>query len=121
MIYVEPYKGSDDKGATYTKPVYLVISDITVSAAEIFVLCMKDLPRVKTIGKPTRGALSDILGKSLPNGWDFGLSNEIYLDSSGVCFEAKGIPPNIPMTILDPTKPDLGHAEVILEIAKSIK
>jgi C-terminal processing protease CtpA/Prc len=31
----------------------------------------------------------------LPNEWEFGLSNEIYLDTKGNNYEAIGIPPNI--------------------------
>ncbi len=69
----------------------------------------------------TRGALSDILSKTLPNGWSLGLSNEIYHDSQGICYEAIGIPPDTKRTILDPAKTDAGHASAILEIATSIK
>ena len=116
-IFVEPYNKSG-KPLTYSQPVYLVTSDITVSAAEIFVLCMKDIPHVTVVGQPTRGALSDVLSKTLPNGWAFGLSNEVYRDSRGICFEAKGIPPKINMTIIDPAKPDLGHAAAIASIAE---
>ena len=116
-IYVEPFK-QNGKSVTYTKPVYLVVSNITVSAAEIFVLCMKDLPHVTTVGTPTRGALSDVLSKTLPNGWAYGLSNEIYRDSKGVCFEAIGIKPKVEMLIIDPKKPDLGHAAAIARVVE---
>ena len=120
-IYVEPYQGQNGKGVTYTKPVYLVTNDVTMSAAEIFVLCMKDLPHVTTVGKATSGALSDVLSKTLPNGWSFGLSNEIYRDSQGVCYEAKGIPPEVDLTVIDPAKPDLGHAAAIAKVAAMAK
>ena len=118
-IYLEPYVQKD--AVTYTKPVYLAINDVTMSAAEIFVLCMKDLPHVTTVGKSTRGALSDVLSKTLPNGWAFGLSNEIYTDANGKCFEAIGIPPEIPLKLVDPTKPGLGHAAAILKVADMAK
>lgn len=118
-IYVD--RPSDQQAVIYNKPIYLVTSDITVSAAEIFVLCMKDLPDVTTIGTTTRGALSDILSKTLPNGWNFGLSNEIYRDSKGVCYEAVGIPPKQSRSILNPAQADAGHAAAILEIANSIQ
>jgi len=32
------------------------------------------------------------LEKRLPNGWYFSLSNEVYLDNQGVCYESIGIP-----------------------------
>jgi carboxyl-terminal processing protease len=120
-IYIQPYKNADGQVRTYAKPVYLATNDFTVSAAEIFVLCMKDFPHVTTIGQTTRGSLSDILAKTLPNGWQFGLSNEIYRDSQGVCFEATGIPPEVSLTIVDPKQRDFGHAAAILKIAKQIK
>ena len=114
-VFVQPAAGD---GPSYRKPIYLVINDVTVSAAEIFVLCMKDLPNVTLIGKKTRGALSDVLPKTLPNGWAFGLSNEVYLDSKGTCYEPIGIPPKIELEVIDPTQPDLGHARAIREIAE---
>lgn len=119
--YVTPYSTSHKDGAMYTKPIYLVTNDITASAAEIFTMCMQAMPHVTTIGLPTEGALSDILGKTLPNGWDLGLSNEIYVDHKGVCHEGPGVPPEIKMNIFDPEDiTRVGHTEAIEKIAKII-
>ncbi len=75
----------------FTKPVYLLNSENTGSAAETFSLMLKDLPQVTIIGEATYGSLSDVLPFQLPNGWQMGLSNEIYRDSMGDEFEGKGI------------------------------
>ncbi len=112
--YVIPYASKNPDGVMYDKPVYLVTSDLTVSAAEVFTMCMRAFPQVKTVGQRTAGALSDVLDKTLPNGWEFGMSNEIYVDHQGVCHEGVGIPPSVNVEIFDTAKPlHLIHAESI--------
>ena len=59
------------------------------------VLSSLTLDNVNRIGSHTEGVFSDVLDKALPNGWEFGLSNEVYLDANGVNYESIGIPPNI--------------------------
>jgi carboxyl-terminal processing protease len=93
-IHIEP---SDRP--RYAGPVYLLTSDVTVSAAEIFTLAMRALPNVTHVGQATRGSLSDMLTKRLPNGWTVTLSNEVYLDADGKAWEGRGIPPRIPMQV----------------------
>ena len=66
--------------ARYLGPVYLLTSDVTVSAGEIFTLFMRALPNVVHVGGATRGALSDMIEKPLPNGWSLALPAEIYRD-----------------------------------------
>lgn len=78
----------------YLKPVYVYTSDHTVSAAETFVMAMKALPNVIHVGDTTRGAFSDILDKTLPNGWEVGLSNMFYWDKDGNSWEGKGLTPD---------------------------
>lgn len=65
---VQPFQGD----------IVLLTSRHTVSAAEVFVLAMKDLPKVTIIGEPTAGALSDILQRRTSNGWLLELSHELY-------------------------------------------
>jgi C-terminal processing protease CtpA/Prc len=79
----------------FTGPVYYLQSGNTVSAAEIFTLAMMALPNATRIGTRTYGVLSDMLGKRLPNGWSFSLSNEIYLAVDGKLYEGLGIPPGV--------------------------
>lgn len=79
---------------TFTKPVLLMTSDITVSAGEIFVLAMRSFSHVRQIGMKTRGALSVEIARTLPNGWAFGMSSEVILDQDGKWYEGVGIPVN---------------------------
>ena len=79
----------------YTKPVLLLTSKQTASAAEILVLSSLSLPTFTRLGANTRGIFSDELTKRLPIGWGFGLSNEIYLDRNGTNYEGVGISPDI--------------------------
>ena len=77
----------------YTKPVYLITSQRTASAAEIFTLAMKSLDNVHLVGEETAGILSKMLSVQLPNGWQLSLSNEVYRDRQGKSFEVSGIEP----------------------------
>lgn len=76
-------------------PISVLTSGMTVSAAEVAVLIFKALPATEIIGETTRGAFSDILDKTLPNGWTLGLSNERYSSYEGENYEQRGISPDI--------------------------
>ena len=78
----------------FTDDIVILTSPYTVSAAELFILCLKDLPYVTIVGENTTGAFSTILTHILPNGAEVGLSNEIYSDAQGVVFEVVGIGPD---------------------------
>ncbi len=75
----------------FTGDIILLTSPYTISAAELFTLCVKDLPYVTIVGENTGGAFSTILEHTLPNGATVGLSNEIYSDTQGEVFEVVGI------------------------------
>lgn len=107
-LYVEPYSG-----LTYTGPVTLVTSASTVSAGEILTMSLRSLPNVTHIGEPTRGSLSDILAKTLPNGWVVTLSNEIYTDHQGKLWEGPGILPTRSIPVLAPQAPVSSHLQAI--------
>ncbi|MFE9663236.1 S41 family peptidase [Streptomyces sp. NPDC005955] len=80
----------------YDGPVALLISGATVSAGETFTHALQERPTPTTlIGENTQGVFSDTLGRELPNGWRFTLSNERYTDPRGRCFEGPGIPADI--------------------------
>lgn len=79
----------------WLKPVAVIASGDTASAAETFLLAMKQLPQVTLIGQPSNGALSDTLPKRLPNGWVVTLSNEIYRDAAGQGYEVSGVAPAV--------------------------
>src|SRR5262249_7331560 len=77
-------------------PVVLLTSSDSVSAAETFTMAILDRqPHVTRVGANTQGVFSDVLGRKLPNGWSFGLPNEIYLTKDGKAFDGPGVPPDI--------------------------
>lgn len=105
----------------FTKPVFLISSQDTVSAAEVFALAMRALPNVIHVGETTDGSLSDELWKKLRNGWIVGLSNEVYLDSEGAAWEGLGVPPEKFMAVDDgaPTKDDRRAVEDFLAVIEA--
>ena len=67
----------------------------SVSAAETFTMAlMGRTPHITRIGESTQGVFSDVLGRTLPNGWNFGLPNERFLTQDGVAFDGPGVPPD---------------------------
>jgi carboxyl-terminal processing protease len=106
----------------FTGPIYVLTSDVTVSAGEVFVLAMSALPHVVLAGRPTRGCFSDELPRSLPNGWWFGLSNEVYRDAAGGIHEVRGLEPALPLEVFDPS--DLfgsGHRRAVASLAAIVR
>ncbi len=84
-------------GNPYSQPVYLLISTESASATEIMILSSISMDHITSIGSNTEGVFSDILDKVLPNGWEFGLSSEVYESMDGINYEGPGIPPDIDM------------------------
>jgi len=92
-LYFEPAE------FVYRKPVVLIAGPDTASAAEVFVLAMRNLAQVQVIGEATQGTLSEMLEKILPNGWRVTLSNQLYRDPNGINYEVAGIPPQLAVTV----------------------
>jgi carboxyl-terminal processing protease len=88
--YLEP-KGE----AQFTRPIVLLTCDAVFSGAEAFALAIKSLPHVTIVGDYTNGIFSYQLEKKLPNGWEYSLSHQVYLSADMVCYEARGVPPDI--------------------------
>ncbi|MEM8846092.1 MAG: S41 family peptidase [Bacteroidota bacterium] len=78
----------------YVNPIFLLTSQQSASASDFLVMASKALPHFTRIGSRSQGALSDALEKPLPNGWSFAISNEVYYDIDGICYESIGIPPH---------------------------
>ncbi|WP_439484372.1 S41 family peptidase [Cyclobacterium plantarum] len=87
-IYIDP------NPINYANPIYILTSNQTASASETFVLGSLNLPKVQRIGSNTAGVFSDVLDKRLPNGWNFGLSNEVYESPNNKNYEKTGINPD---------------------------
>ncbi len=81
-------------------PVVELIGPLTISAGETFTQAlMGRVPHVTRIGESTQGVFSDVLGRGLPNGWRFGLPNEVYRTPEGATFDGPGIPPDIAVPV----------------------
>lgn len=115
-VYVGPVERPSFLG-----PVYLMTSPSTISAAEIMTMSLRALPNVTHIGQPTNGALSDVLGVILPNGWELSLSNEIYRDAKGILWEGRGISPTVPLTIVSETDLLDHHPDAVATVVERIK
>jgi hypothetical protein len=80
--------------------VVLLISSDSNSGAETFAMAFLDRqPHIIRVGANTQGVFSDVLLRHLPNGWMFGLPNEIYLTKDGKAFDRVGVPPDINVPI----------------------
>ena len=82
-------------------PIAILTSKDTGSAAESLVMAMLSLPEVSIVGERSEGITSTTLKKSLLNGIQVTLSNELLLDHDGRNYEATGIPVDIPTTAFD--------------------
>lgn len=92
----------------FTKPIRILTSIATASAAEIFTVAMKQNPYVKTVGESTNGIYSTILNKELPNGWKYSLSNEVVNDINGKVYEAIGVKPDVQVPFPNKTQRNSG-------------
>jgi C-terminal processing protease CtpA/Prc len=101
----------------FTRPVVLLTSEITASAAEEFVLLMRALPHVTHAGERTRGILSDMLPKPLPGGLVVTLSHQAVRDADGRLFEGAGIPPAESLPVFPPGREATGLAEAVRAVA----
>lgn len=86
-------------GAPYSRPVLLLTSEITASAAEVFVTLMRAFPGVTQVGGTTRGMLSSLLPKPFPNGFQATMAYQRVLDADGGLHEARGLEPARPIEL----------------------
>ena len=87
------------------KPLYVLASPQTGSAAEVFTMASMAIPYAKRLGSATTGATSDALAKNLPNGWHFSISNEYYTNLQGRNFENTGVPVDYDMHYMRERQP----------------
>ena len=103
----------------FTKPVYLMMTDISRSAAEAFAMMMGALPNVRLVGSRTLGTLSGMLGKSIGNFYTT-YSNQRFLTREGNYYEAIGVQPDIEMEIFTDKKVMDGHKAAVLKLVDQI-
>lgn len=81
-------------------PVVELTGPLTISAGETFTqTLMGRTPHVVRVGENTQGVFSDVLGRELPNGWGFGLPNEVFRTAQGTTFDGPGIPPDVSVPV----------------------
>ncbi|MCL7943731.1 S41 family peptidase [Marinobacter sp. ATCH36] len=103
---------------TYGGNLFVLTSELTASAAEIFVLALLQHPHLTLIGEPTLGILSDTLERHLPNGWHMTLSNEVYRAFDGETYEDVGIPPHIRLPFLGRVGRESGRDPMLDRVLK---
>lgn len=79
----------------FLKPIVLLTSRYTASAAEMFVMAMSVIPNVTVVGDTTGGGVGAPIYRELPNGWTYRLSTRYYADANGRVMEGVGIIPDI--------------------------
>jgi carboxyl-terminal processing protease len=81
----------------FLKPVVVLTSRVTSSAAEMFVMAMQNLPQITIVGDTTGGGVGSPVFRELPNGWTYRLSTEITADAQGRIIEGVGVFPDVPV------------------------
>jgi carboxyl-terminal processing protease len=117
----QPFEVTPSARARFLGPVFLLTSDITLSAGEVLALYMRALPNVRHVGETTRGAFSDTTNKPLPNGWTLVLPSEIYRDPAGQTYEVRGLPPQRRLEVFPRNNLVGGHARAVLELIDDIR
>ena len=85
----------------YTKPIALLVGKNTASAAEHFVLALRELPYITVVGSPTAGVLGSTKQGQLPNGWTYQLTISKVVSADMISYEGTGIPPDIAVSFSD--------------------
>lgn len=111
-LYIEP-----SEGARWLRPVVVLTNRSVYSAANHFVLIMRELPNVAIVGDRTGGGSGMPLNSTLPNGWRVRLSACPTLDLQRKHTEF-GIDPDIKVDI---TSDDWNKGrDTIIETAKAL-
>ena len=102
--------------------VVLLTGPDTISAGETFAMALMGRePHVTRIGLNTQGVFSDVLGRTLPNGWRFGLPNEIYRAADGQAFDGPGVPPDIRASFFSPEDGGAGRDAALDKAIESLE
>ncbi len=110
-LHISPAK------SVYPGAIYLLTSEVTASAAESFVLMMRAFPRITHVGQSTRGGLSSLLPKPLPNDFLVTIAYQKVLDAEGRLYEVVGIPPQRPIELFPSDNLYLKFGEVLRQLA----
>ena len=101
--------------------VAVLIGPDTVSAGETFTMALMGRePHVVRIGLNTQGVFSDVLNRTLPNGWHFRLPNEVYFAADGKTFDGGGIPPDIRVPFFSAKDLQIGQDSALDEAIRQL-
>ncbi|SRR5579883_224812 len=90
-----PFYSATARQPLWTKPIVILTSRTTMSAAEWCTMSARILPNVTVIGDTTQGAFSSRLDRELSNGWHYSMSFMRVSDANHVCHEGIGLIPDI--------------------------
>lgn len=79
----------------FTKPILVLTTWSTASAAETFLLAMRTQAHVRQMGSITAGNFSDSPMWEAPNGWAYTISVGDYRAADGKSYEGIGLAPDI--------------------------
>jgi len=100
-------------------PVIELTGVQSISAAETFTQALMDRkPKVIRVGETTQGVFSDVLQRTLPNGWEFGLANERFV-TDGKSYDNVGIAPDVAVESFTPAA-RATHRDAAVETALAI-
>lgn len=96
----------NEKSKISGKKLYVLTNNLSISAAETFVLAIRETPNCIVLGDKTAGAFSDVISREMPNGWTYRLPIGEYLDKNGKSWEGIGLNPDV---FIDMTKEDISN------------
>jgi hypothetical protein len=85
----------------YLGPVAVLTNRGVYSAAEDFLLAMRVLPRVTTVGDTTGGGSGNPIPRELPNGWVVHVPRWQVWGADGTFFEGVGLAPDVEVQMTD--------------------
>jgi len=101
--------------------VILLTGPDTISAGETLAMAlMGRQPQAARVGLATQGVFSDVLTRSLLNGWRFRLSNEVYYTVDGRSFDGLGIPPDVVVPFFSPEDMQAGRDRALEKASEII-
>ncbi|MEM6525569.1 MAG: S41 family peptidase [Bacteroidota bacterium] len=105
---------------TFTKPVYVLMTDISRSAAEGFAMMTGAIQNVKLVGTPTLGTLSGMLGKSVGSYYTT-YSNQRLVSPDGKYYEVVGVQPDIELSVFSEHRIFDSHKRAVRKLVRIIE
>ena len=109
-VYVEPAGPIQ-----FTGPVVLLQHRFSESASEQFVLAMRVLPHVTSIGEVTSGCFGAYYPDKLANGWSISMAWSYDTDQNDHCWVGTGVPPDL--RVLNSREDIASEKDRVLEFA----